>query len=451
MTKRKRKDALQMVNDQKGMAYAVKLGKLIRCETISAFGEKNTEKFEAFHELLYAMFPNLFANAETENFDGSLLIRWKGSTDKKPLMLMSHHDVVEASGEWMHAPFSGEVCDGKLWGRGTLDTKGSLWAMLQAADELCEAGFTPSRDVYFESACTEETDGSGADIISKTLEKRGIEFFMTLDEGGMIMYDPIGGADGIFAMIGVGEKGCADLKFIARSQGGHASTPGKNTPLVRLGKFMAAAEKSDIFTAELSPVVQEMFRRFAPFTKKPLREVFENSGKLKKLLAGVLPAVSATAGAMIKTTLAFTMAGGSDGTNVLPQEAFVIGNMRFSHHQGGADSIARITKLAKKYDIETVVLDPGFESPVSDYNSEGFKLVEKAVREVFPGVEPTPYIMTGASDSRYFSRVSPVCIRFAPFTIDDEQLESIHGINENVDISALAPAVEFYKYVIKEV
>ena len=64
-----------------------------------------------------------------------------------------------------------------------------------------------------------------------------------LDEGGMILQEPVPGVKKAFAMIGVGEKGCADLRFIARSKGGHASMPGKNTPLVRLGKFMAEAEK----------------------------------------------------------------------------------------------------------------------------------------------------------------------------------------------------------------
>lgn len=437
-----------MINDGKSMEYAKKLGALIRCETISVTGDKSTEKFEKFHQLIFDMFPRLFEKAETEVFDGSLLIRLKGKTDKKPLLLMSHHDVVEATGQWSHGPFSGEISDGRVWGRGTLDTKGNLFAILTALDELCAEGFVPERDVYIESACNEETDGAGADKISRTLEERGIEFFMTLDEGGMIVYDPIGGADGSFAMMGVGEKGCADLKFVARSNGGHASTPGRNTPLVRLGKFMAAADRSGIFVSELSPVVQEMFRRMAPYTKKPLKLVFENAGKLRFLLTKLMPKVSPTAGAMLKTTLAFTMASGSDGSNVMPQEAFVVGNMRFSHHQGGEDSIAKITKLAKKFDIETEILDPGFESPVSDYNSEGFKLAEEAVKAIFPGVVPTPYVMTGASDSRYFSRVSPVCVRFAPFTIDDAQLDSIHGIDENVDISALAPAVEFFKYIV---
>ncbi len=431
--------------------YASELAELIRTETVSEAGGNDEAKFELFREKLFKMFPKLFAAAETECFYGSLLMRWRGKSDKEPILLMSHHDVVEASGDWTHPPFSGYTDETKLWGRGTLDTKGSLWAMLRAADELVSEGFVPERDVYFESSCNEETDGSGSDRISTVLKERGIKFFMTLDEGGMIMYDPIGGADGSFAMVGVGEKGCADLKFIARSAGGHASTPGKNTPLVRLGKFMAAVEKSDIFRLSMPSVVEEMLRRMAPYMKNPLRAVFKNAGSLKPLLCKVMPLVSPTAGAMLKTTVAFTMSRGSDGTNVLPQEAYVIGNMRFSHHQGGRDSIEKISRLAKKFDIETEVMEAGFESPIADHDSEAFRLVERAIAAVFPDTKPVPYIMTGASDSRFFSRVCDNCLRFAPFTISDSQLESIHGVNENIDLDTLVPAVEFYKYIIKEV
>lgn len=438
------------MSQERNSQYAQILGEMIRCETISVLGEKNTQKFEKFHQLMKELFPNLFAAVEIENFEGSLLLRWPGKNpDKEPILLMSHHDVVEATGPWSHEPFAGEIADGKLWGRGTLDTKGSLWAMLQAGEELAKEGFVPDCDVYYESACTEETSGEGADMITKELEKRGLKFRMTLDEGGMIMYDPIGGADGTFAMIGVGEKGCADLKFIAKSNGGHASTPGKDTPLVRLGKFMTEAEKGKCFTVKMSPVIEEMFRRVGKVTKGPLGLLFRGVGFFKPLLCKVMPAVSNTAGAMLKTTLAFTMAKGSEGTNVLPQEAYVIGNMRFSHHQGQKDSFDKIIQLAKKYDLEVEIPDAGFESPLSDYRSEGFKLVEEAVGEVFPGVIPAPYVMTGASDSRYFGRVSDCCLRFAPFLIDDQQLDSIHGIDENVDISTLASAVDFYKYIIR--
>lgn len=438
--------------DMRTSSYAGSLSELIHVETISVSGVHDAGKFRAFHKILFAKFPKLFETAETEDFNGSLLIRWRGRDESlEPILLMSHHDVVEAPGTWQHEPFSGEIADGKLWGRGTLDTKGSLWAMLQAAEELAEAGFVPSRDIYFESACDEETDGLGADAISKALSERGVSFFMTLDEGGMIMYDPIGGADAIFAMVGVGEKGCADLKFTARSGGGHASTPGKNTPLVRLGKFMAAVERASIFKVELSDVVREMFMRMSPTMKMPLKYIFSKPNTFAPLIKKVMPLVSDTAGAMLKTTVAFTMARGSDGTNVLPQEAYVIGNMRFSHHQGGSDSIAAIKRLAARFDIETEILDPGFESPLTDYRGDAFKLIEKAVAQVFPDCRTAPYVMTGASDSRFFGRVSKSCLRFAPFVIDDGQLESIHGINENIDLSALAPAVDFYKYIIQEV
>lgn len=440
------------MSDKRTESYAKTLAKLIRIETISTFDNRNDEKFLRFREALKECFPHVFAACEIREFEGSLLMRWKGRDESKaPVMFMNHYDVVEASGAWEHGAFSGDIADGKLWGRGTLDTKGGLWGMFTAAEELMAEGFVPGRDIYFESANTEETTGCGADEISQYLEKEGIKFHMVLDEGGMIMYDPIGGADGTFAMIGVGEKGCADLKFIARSEGGHASTPGRNTPLVRLGKFMTAVEKSGMFEAKVSPVVREMFKRMAPTMKFPLKPVMANPEIFDLFIKKVVPLFSATAGAMLKTTLAFTMAQGSDGTNVLPQEAWVVGNMRFSHHQGQEASIAAVKKLAKKFDIEVEILDPGFASPLTDFNSEAFKLVEEAVRSVFPDVRPAPYVMTGASDSRYFGRVCDNCIRFVPFIIDDPQLESIHGNNENVDIATLAPAVDFYKYIMREV
>ena len=434
--------------------YALGLAALIQCETISVKNLDQPEKFRAFQELLRGQFPNIFGVCEFEDFDGSFLLRWKGRDSiAAPVMFMNHQDVVEASGEWKHPPFSGAVAEGKVWGRGTLDTKGGLWGMLQAADELAAEGFVPRCDVYFESACNEETSGAGAQAIAAELERRGLRFAMILDEGGMMLFDPIGGADATFAMIGVGEKGCSDLKFIARDSGGHASTPGKNTPLVRLGKFMAAAERLNpmLFPAEIAPAVKEMLRRMAPTMKKgPLRDACGNIDRLEPVLKRIMPAVSATAGAMLKTTLAFTMAGGSNGTNVLPHEAWVVGNMRFSHHQGGEASRKAVRELAEKYNVEMEVMDAGVDSPITDFNGEAFKKIEAAVTKVFPGVIPSPYLMTGASDSRFFARVCDDCIRFVPFLISDEQMASIHTVNENVDVSTLAPAVDFYKYLITE-
>lgn len=438
--------------DERTMRYAQTLSRLIQKETVSSPNDTDPTKFREFHQLLRECFPQLFRQCAFEDFEGSFLLRWPGRDSRRqPVLFMNHHDVVEAGGQWAHAPFSGDIADGKVWGRGTLDTKGGLWCMLQAAEELAESGFVPGCDIYFESSCTEETTGRGADLITLALQARGIRFRMVLDEGGYILHDPIGGSDGTFAMIGVGEKGCADLRFVARSEGGHASMPPKDTPLVRLGRFMAAFDKSEIFDVQLSPTVREMFRRMAPTMKAPLNTVLGHPDLFSGLLKRVLPGFSTAAGAMLKTTLAFTMAGGSDGTNVLPQEAWVIGNMRYSHHQGQADSIEAVRRFAAKYGVETEVLDPGFESPLSDYQSEAFRLVERAVTASYPDVRTSPYVMTGASDARYFSRVCDCCIRFIPFLIDDAQLASIHGINECVDLSTLAPAVDAYQFIMKEV
>ncbi len=438
------------MSENRAMQYAEILSKLIKVETISSRENNDITKFLEFHKVLRETFPNFFGAVECEEFGGSLLLKWKGTDSSlKPIMLMNHHDVVEASGEWTHPAFSGEIADGKVWGRGTLDTKGGLAMMLQAAEELIKEGFTPKRDTYFVTSCTEETGGKDADTMSRVLQERNMEFFMVLDEGGMILYDPIGGADGTFAMIGVGEKGYVDLKFIAKSNGGHASAPGKNTPLVRLGKFMAEAEKAECFDVQMSDTVKEMLSRFSPTMSGIMKTACSNVNAFKPVLQKVMPMISPAGAAMLRTTLAFTMSKGSDGANVIPQEAWVVGNMRFSHHQGKKSSVDAITALAKKYDIETVIIDDGIESAITDFRGEAFRLIEKAVDDVFPEYKATPYIMNAATDSRYYNKVCDNCLRFVPFKIDKQQLDSVHGIDENVDVATLAPAVDFYRYIIK--
>ena len=439
-----------MCNDCKRQErYISNLSKMIQKETVSEFDQQDLSKFREFQDLLRELFPHIFDACEFMDFDGSFVLLWRGENSvKRPIMFMNHHDVVPAEGEWLHEPFSAEIVDGKMWGRGTLDTKSGLWGMLQAADELAAEGFVPDRDIYFESGCNEETSGDGADAISRWMQENDIKLEMSFDEGGMAMYDPIGGADGTFAMVGVGEKGCAEIRFTAKGNGGHASTPGKNTPLVKLGRFMTYVDDGKLFDVELSPTICEMFRRIAPYMGK-VGKLLKKPENLRFTLSKVLPRISDTANALIQTTVAFTMAEGSDARNVLPAEASVIANVRTSHHQGGASSIEVLRQAADKFDLEMEILDPGFESGITDYNGTAFELVEKAVKASLKNVDATvPYIMTGASDSRFFDRVCDQCIRFNPFTITEEQMESIHGINENLDVDTLVPAVDYYRYLM---
>lgn len=441
------------INDRRER-YIDQLQRMIRVDTVSDPGCRSDEaSFERFRELLWELFPHFREACELRDFNGSLLLKWKGGDDSRlPVMFMNHYDVVPADPEgWKHPPFSGDVADGKIWGRGTLDDKGGLWAMLCAADELAAEGFSPDRDIYFETACNEETFGQGADEISQWMADQGIKLEMVFDEGGDVLYEPISGAKGTFAMIGVGEKSVMNLKFYARSDGGHASTPGRDTPLVRLGKFMSYVDRHRIFDVRVNPTSAEMLRRFAPYMGR-IGKLIENTDRMRKPLEAILPKLGPTPNALVTTTIAFTMCGGGEAPNIIPKEVWVLGDMRCSHHQGMASSLEAITRAAHRFGLEVEVTEQSVESGIADYNGTAFSLVEEAVKASVPGVdECVPFIMTGGSDSRFFSRVCDQCIKFLPFLISDEQMNSIHGINECLDVSTLVPAVDYYRYMISHV
>lgn len=428
--------------------------RLIMQETISDPDTGSSpEDFAKFREITWEMFPDIRNACEFRDFDGAMLLRWKGSDQsRRPVLFMNHYDVVPAKAEdWKYPPFSAEVAEGKIWGRGTLDDKGGFWAMLQAANELAAEGFVPSRDIFFEINCNEETFGEGARTIAEWLHDKGIRFDMIFDEGGDIVREPISVAKGTFAMIGVGEKSVVNMKFTARSSGGHASTPEKNTPLVRLGRFMAHVDRQQVFKVELPPAIAEMLMVMAPYSDR-IGKLIGRADRLRKPLGMLMPALGATTGAMVATTIAFTQIGGGEAVNVIPGEAWVIGDMRCSHHQGQESSIRAITKIAEKYGLETEIIHREPESRLADHKGEAFRLASEAVMATVPGVDAcAPYIMTGGSDSRFFDKLSDQCIRFLPFTIDAEQMESIHGINECVAVDTLVPAVDYYKYMYRHV
>lgn len=430
--------------------YGKRLSKMIQKETISSRGEENRVKFYEFHEILENLFPRLHATCEKKEFNGSLLFKWSGSGEKEPILLMSHHDVVEATGAWKHGAFSGDIDeDGCVWGRGTVDTKGSLFCILTAVEELIADGYVPAGDVYIASSCTEEISGEGAPLTVEYLKEKGVRFAVVMDEGGMIIEEPMAGVNGVYGMVGVLEKGYGDVRFVARSTGGHASAPKKNSPLVRLGKFMRDVDKKSPFTSAYNPTILEMFRRMAPNMNFGMKVIFANMWLFSGLLKKLLPSISAAGGAMIRTTLAFTMAKGSDGLNVLPQEAYVTGNMRYIPHQATEESIALISDIAKKYDIETEVIYKDEPCPEVSFTSNAFRMIEDVAKKVYPGIGISPYVMTGGTDSKYYVGLSENCLRFAPLYINAQQYASIHGLDENISQGALPAAVDFYKEVIK--
>lgn len=428
--------------------YAEMLSTMIQYETVSQRGQIQTEKFLGFHKVLEQLFPLLHEKLEKAEIDGNLLYYWKGQRSDRPIVLMSHQDVVPAEGEWKHPPFSGDIADGKVWGRGAGDIKCGVMAFMQAAEELLANGYTPQQDIYLCSSCTEEIGGDGGPKLAAELTRRGVRPWLLCDEGGGIISEPIGGIKGSFAMVGVVEKGTADVRFIARSNGGHASAPPKSSPIARLAAFEHEVEAHNPFKKKMMPEVAAMFKTLSGYADFGMRFALGNLWLTKPLLKAVMPAISSEAAAMLRTTIAFTMQSGSDACNVLPQEASVCANLRFIPHQGMAESLEILRKLAAKYDLEMEVISASDYCPAVDIHGSGWQYVVRTIEKTFPGLPYSPYVMTGATDSRFYQNVCEHCIRFAPIIYGPEQMKGMHGLNENIEASCLPGAVDFYKNII---
>ena len=286
---------------QREAEYAEKLAEMVRFETVSRKDDIRVERFLEFHKVLEKLFPLVHEKLEKTEIDGSLLFYWKGKHSDKPVVLMGHQDVVPAEGKWEHEPFSGDIENGKVWGRGSADTKCSVMAFFQAVEELLKEGYEPEQDIYLSSSSTEEVGGQGCPKIVAELKRRGVKPFLVNDEGGSIVTEPMAGIRGNYAMIGVLEKGQGNLKVIAKSNGGHSSFPPANSPIVRLSKFVTEISKKNPMKSAMNEQAKEMFSKMMPYGPFYMRLLFGNLWLFKPLLLKLMPSISPQAAALLRT------------------------------------------------------------------------------------------------------------------------------------------------------
>jgi len=434
---------------ERAMLYAKKLSRMVQYETVSRPNVDQREKFLGFHKILEELFPLLHQNLEKTELNGNLLYLWKGRNHDKPILLMSHQDVVPAEGTWTHEPFSGDIADGLVWGRGTADIKCGIMSFMQAVEELLEAGYEPEQDIYLSSSCTEEVGGEGAPMIVEELKRRGVRLWLLCDEGGAIITDPMPGVKGNFAMIGAFEKGIGNVKFTARSRGGHSSAPSKDLPIDRLAAFVTDVKKNDPFRSEMSEYVKVMFKNLSPYVGGAVGFLMKHAGFFAPVLKKIVPSISAAAGAMFKTTVCFTMMQGSKAENVIPQEAWVVANLRFIPHQGMEESLAIMKKKAEKYGLEMEFLTGNDYSKPVDIHGEAFSRVVSSIEKTFPGLPLSPYVVTGGTDARFYEDVCDSGVRFTPVIFGPAQMKGMHGIDECMSVDCLPGAVDFFKNVIQ--
>lgn len=429
------------------MKYAEDLARMVRVKTVTNIGDK---EFAEFRALLKELFPNVYAKCEiTQVYENALLFKWKGKSGEKPIVLMGHQDVVPADDvNWKYPPFSGTIADGRIWGRGTMDCKNTLYISLRAIEELIAEGVTPEHDVYVAASDNEEAFGLGAPKTKDYLKERGVKPFIVLDEGGAILPEAFPGMTKPFAMVGVLEKGYGDIKFTAKSKGGHSSSPAKNNPVARLSAFINDIENGKYFKKKMVPQVEEMLKAMSDGMTGPMKFLLKNVRFFKPVITAALPKLSPYGNALMSTTMVFTMTSASNASNVIPQEAYAVANMRYIPHQDMDECLSLLKTLSAKYDLEMEILEAHASLPPVSTKSAGYKALNDNIRECFPEIGISPYVIIGGTDARHFQDIGDCVMRFTPMLLHPDQMAGMHGFNESVDVAALGTGVLFMKKLI---
>jgi carboxypeptidase PM20D1 len=421
---------------------------VVRRRTVAGDAKDDAE-FDGLHEELRSHFPQLFATCEQVPLpDHALLLRWPGAAADRPIVLMAHQDVVPVNprDEWTHPAYGGDVVEGVVWGRGTLDCKGSLVAICAAVEELLDDGARPAQDVGLSFGAAAEVHGTSAPAAGAALRERGVEPWLVLDEGGMAVSGTFPGVAEPLALIGLAEKGVADLELVARAEGGHASMPPRHSAPAALARAILALDKHPA-PARLPDPTVEMLRRVAPHVRSPLGALVGQAAVLRRPLARVFTRLGPAAAAMTRTTYALTQLSGSPANYVLATTATAGVNLRVAIDETAEDAIDRVRTLVGE-DVEVVVRSCYDPSPVAALG-DAFALLERITHEVMPDVVPVPYVVLAATDARHFQRVWPNCYRFNPFRMSEAQRQSLHNVDEHLEVDSLLEGVRWYRALLQ--
>lgn len=428
------------------------LAELVRCKTVSYYDKEKEDdaEFQKLYALLPKLYPNVYKVCEkTELPARALLFKWKGKDSAAPTVLMAHFDVVPVNAEnWEKEPFSAEIENGVMWGRGTLDTKVTMNGILSAAETLIGDGFTPENDIYMAFSGGEEVNGEGALNIVKWFEEKGIEPALVLDEGGAVVENVFPGVKKPCALIGISEKGMLNLEFSVKSGGGHASAPKPHTPIGILSSACVCVEGNP-FPMHITAPAAKMFDTLGRNSTFLYRMIFANLWLFK----GVLDMLGRKSGgemnALLRTTVAFTQASGSEAPNVIPPKAAMVANLRLNPEDSMSSAVEYIKRTINNDDVELTVLGGMEPSRVSQTDCEAYSRVEAAVGNTWKGAIVSPYLMVQCSDCRHYGRISDRVYRFSAMAMTSEERATVHGNNERIKVENIGKAVEFFIRIIK--
>jgi len=427
------------------------LSALVQCKTVShpdAVYDDEAE-FEKMVNLLPTLFPRVHQACVVERVGGrSLLYRWPGPSAEAPLVLTAHYDVVPADpAEWDFDPFCGEISEGVIHGRGTLDTKCTLSAILTSAETLLAQGYAPARDVYFSFAGNEEVMGSGAAALVDTLEKRGIRPLCVVDEGGAIVENVFPGVATPCALIGVAEKGSVNYRLSVRAKGGHSSAPLAQTPVDILAQACVRIRQKP-FPFRVTRPARMLVNGLARHSGFAFRLLFANLWLFSPLLNLIAKKSGGELNALFRTTTAFTVFRAGEAVNVLPSSAEMLINARLLPGDTAESILSELRAKVADARVEVSLLRGLPPSACSDTNGPGYAAITKTIGEVYPGVLVSPYLMIACSDARHYERICEHVYRFSGMSLSSAERRMIHGANEQIPVAKQADTAKFFLRLI---
>ncbi|MDR1785857.1 MAG: M20/M25/M40 family metallo-hydrolase [Spirochaetaceae bacterium] len=418
----------------------------------------------AFQDFLAETYPAFNRAAERWVLSPySLVYRWPGAASagrdgRGPVLFLSHYDVVPAETEkWTVDPFGGDLRDEPggpyVYGRGALDMKNILMALMESAEELCKGGFVPRGDIWFAFGGDEERSGIlGAQKTVPWLAERGLRFSWILDEGGVVAQDQLKGVTDPLALVGIEEKGYLSLTLSVDQKSGHASQPPAVQAVAVLARALARIDNHP-FPFHLVPTVEAFFSGLAPHVSGGLAAVLRNARLLGPLFFKAAATTPVTA-AMMRTTIAMTQLQGSAADNVMPSQAQAVLNLRLLPPWTVETAVERIKDVISDPRVTVALYGPATD-PVpaapgqARMEGPGWKELRDALEAAFPGVPPIPYLMMATTDSRHYRSLGDAIFRFGPQRLTPEELSRIHGKDERISLVNLERSLVFYTALLR--
>jgi len=434
------------------------LSKAIGFRTISYEDNINRDsvEFKKFHIFLQSEYPYIDSILERNIINEySLLYKWSGTDpDLKPIILMAHQDVVPADessiDRWPYDPFGGQIANDTIYGRGSLDDKGSLMAIIESVEWLLKKQFQPKRTIYLAFGHDEEIGGeNGAKKIAEYLHNQGVKTEMILDEGLVISRGLVPGIQKDIAMIGIAEKGFVSIELFNEQEPGHSSIPEKESAIDIMANAILEIHKNQR-PAIICPPLQKFLDYVGPEMPFAEKMIFANTWLFKPLLIHIYEG-SPAGNASVRTTAAPTIFQSGIKENVMPSEARAIINFRIIPGETTEMIKEHVKNVINDNRIQVSLME-NFQndaSPVSSITSYGFETINKTFREIFPDIITAPALMIGGSDTKHYHDVSENIYRIIPVPVSNITMSSIHGINERIAVKDYENAIQYYIQLIK--